>query len=178
MAQRRGFPQGRGSVRRKTDWGFGPSTSGIVLSLSAAGTAVSDGVTPGFGALTIVRTRGAYNIELNSSQGVAEGAQIALGLCKVTSEAFAVGATAIPDPVTDDDWDGWFWYQYVGFHRSAAATQIAIDNATFVYGVIDSKAMRRVDVSEVVCFVMGLEEEISSVTATLTMKSRLLIKSD
>ena len=58
---------------------------------------------------TVLRTVG--SIYVASDQTAANEAQLgAFGLILVTDQALSVGITAIPDPITDINDDGWFVY--------------------------------------------------------------------
>ncbi len=83
---------------------------------------------------TIVRTRAAMSITSDQSS-VAEDQVGALGLIKVNDIALALGATAIPGPLTDIADDGWFVYHPV------AQRGLNAGNANPRY-VVDSQAQR------------------------------------
>ena len=55
----------------------------------------------------------------------------------VTDQAFSIGVTALPDPVTDVGDDGWLWFQSFGQRSDIALTAPASYGYPF-----DSKAKR------------------------------------
>ena len=112
------------------------STSALILNLTSASLEAIG--TP----LTLVRTRGTFDIE--SDQQAASEIQVgALGLCVVTKDALAIGATAIPAPQTDSGWDGWFFWR--NFKRRLNFTTAAGYRPNFsMEYVIDCKAMRKI----------------------------------
>ena len=98
---------------------------------------------------TAVRTRG--NFYIGSDQAaVVEQQTGAIGLIRVTASALAIGITAIPDPVTNSDDDGWFVWQ--GFSQESSLTTTAGLAGGHVYE-IDSKAQRIVREGQVIAVV-------------------------
>ncbi len=64
---------------------------------------------------TLLRVRGMFSFK--SDQAANSEDQLgAVGMILVTDTALAVGITAIPSPVTDDDDDGWLVHQYFAQH--------------------------------------------------------------
>ncbi len=96
------------SHRRATDWFSGPR--GVLTFNSATLKAFATGVTNFQDGQTIVRTRGDLIIGLSATGGALEGfTRVAVGMCIVTTKASDIGPTAIPGPLTEVAWDGWFW---------------------------------------------------------------------
>ena len=100
----------------------------------------------------------------------------ALGIGVVTSDAFAVGVTAVPNPVDDADWDGWMWHQFVSVHTITATIADGV-NAQGVYArvPIDTKAMRKIPLNETVFLSLQVAEAISA-TMEVFADSRMLLK--
>ena len=148
---------------RQTDWSLGPQARDE--SLSATGLSLwTLGATPIVDGETIVRTHGIFSIFLRSVGAVGDGYFGAFGLAKVTDKAFAIGTTAIPGPLTEVDWDGWFVHRFFDV-RAVTATIGDGANAGYVSQRImfDSKAMRKVDETEVVVGVVEVVESGASV---------------
>ena len=168
------FPSHAGA-RRKTSWSGAPFG---LFSLAANGAAIAptntQALVPG---LTLVRTRGELLVILESVGAINDGFRVAAGLCIVSENAFGVGVTAIPTPLTDIAWDGWLWYWAgsVFSDRTAAEAELAADNMTSVRIPIDSKAMRKFKETDVL---VGVVEVVETGTATLTahMEGRILVK--
>ena len=174
MARRsRGSFPVRGAARRKTAWDVGPggqtvttyATSGVTL-LGFGAAAVVDG-------LTLIRLRGDIEIILMGASGISNGYAGAMGIGIVTAEAFAAGATAMPDPVADLEWDGWLWHQFIQVHSDIIkSTTLNIPNQHYS---VDSKAMRKLRLGDTIFM---SSEFIESGTATMDIwfNSRLLVK--
>ena len=67
---------------------------------------------------------------------------VALGIGIVSADAFAVGSTAMPGPITDPGWD-WMYVNYFGAITGATTTEVFEGNA-FRNLVVDTKAMRKI----------------------------------
>ena len=171
-ARRSRFPQ-TGAPRRRVSWGIGPF--GAILGVSAstnnvfptAAQALSDD-------LTVVRTRGRLLLQLLTADAVAAGFQWAFGMCNVTENAVGVGVSALPDPLTDIAWDGWFVHE-TGFMIAVDSTPA--ENACNACQVItiDSKAMRKThDTDTIVALLAVTESPVATMQAHLS--TRLLDK--
>ena len=163
-------------ARRQVSWGLGPEGT---VQLSSAGSAVF----PFAGAsiedgLTIVRTRGELNMGLSIATTALDGFnRVAFGMCIVSENAAAVGITAIPTPITDEAWDGWYVY-WTGSVFSVVATA-AISNFAGVSNVrmpIDSKAMRKFKRTDVIVGVIETGTEVGTASLTAKLASRTLAK--
>jgi len=169
---RRGFTHP--SQRRKTSWSIGPEDIDGGTAASAD-ELWSGGVTLNVPEVTIVRIRGLIRVYLNSAAALADGFEFACGIGLVTNEAFAGGATAIPSPLGDEDWDGWMFHSY-GDVRSVSATFATGPNAfSAVFQIdIDSKSMRKWNDGMTL---FGKTQWVESGTASTTMHavSRVLL---
>jgi len=180
MARSRGYSRLRtGSAsRRKTGWEEGPgqagggeqtiSATGKVI-LGAGASALNDG-------LTVVRTRGQLLVRQSTSAAANNGYTFGMGICIVSSDAFAVGITAIPGPITDMDWDGWFYHDF-GFVQSNTATTADIGeqiSATYRKDV-DSKAMRKLGINDTIVAVFE-STLVGTAQLRVFFDSRVLIK--
>ena len=114
--------------------------------MAAASAVLVQSFTPIVGGETIIRTRGLFSVA-SDQVASAESYMGAYGLAVVTAQALSVGITAIPHPVTDAPWGGWFFHQYFcADYHVVASTGIAAP--WFSNYVIDSKAMRKLDEDE------------------------------
>ena len=174
MARRRRFGSVRGgqSARRRTSWSIGPE--GILSPASTAVSGFATGVGPSLPGLTIVRVRGELFLHLLTSSVAQGGFQWAAGLAVVTAKAFGIGATAIPGPFTDIEWDGWLWHSQ-GVLKGAGST-LSESLGGWVQRVeIDSKAMRKLPEETIL---VGMLETVEVGTATMhvELRSRVLVK--
>ena len=140
--QRSGF---RGGARkRKSTWvapadqayvsvaaGGATLLSSFDISLAANSAAIGS---------TIVRTRGQVSIRPASFLADVDIVG-AFGVGVVSSQALAVGITAVPEPFDEADWDGWMvWRSFSYRLEFADATGVRMLSWDFE---VDSKAMRK-----------------------------------
>ena len=123
--------------------------------------------------LTIVRTRGELLVFLLSAANPQEGFNFACGICNVTENAFGVGVTAVPAPLTDINWDGWLWHYQGAVKAFAAATFSDISQSVRI--VVDSKAMRKTHNTDVIVAVFETVE-VGTATMHAELRTRVLDK--
>ena len=168
------FP--RSSARRKTGWSLGPR--GTSTTVSSTGTVLfATGTIILLDAVTLIRTRGQLVMNLETADAAGSGFEWAFGMCFVNENAASVGVTAVPDPVADIAWDGWFVYE-TGTLLSRQATAGLLDapsqsNTDLIR--IDSKAMRKTHISDVAFGVLGVTE-LGTSTMRAFIQSRMLFK--
>jgi len=138
-----GFTLRSGVMRRETLWvSFGP----VSVAMATSSTAVQIGTFSATFLLdtapfTIVRTRGDWLV-LSDQSAASESYDVGLGCAIVTSQAIAIGVTAVPTPMTDADSDAFFVYEH-------AHGRLEVLDATGAFEAgrdrqFDSKAMRKV----------------------------------
>jgi len=136
VRSRGGYPARRPSLK---DWtGLGLDSTYNAL---AAASAVIVGSFTGLSDVTILRIRGLLSI---GSDQVAAGEEVhgALGVAIVSEEAFTVGITAVPLPITNDDSDLWMLWQPFA-HGIQFGTGVGFQEPRLSNWVVDSKAMRK-----------------------------------
>ena len=164
--------QGR---RRKVSWSAGPNgaiatviTSTVSLFPNGAQSVLED--------LTIVRIRGELLVYLSLAGGAKnEGYRWAFGMANVTENAFGIGVTAVPAPLTDIGWDGWMvHHQGQVLARGAALKDGSPTESQRV--IIDSKAMRKVHNTDVLMAVFETTEVGAGAEMEASLVTRLLDK--
>ena len=169
------------ALRRKTVWGLGPEAALTPLTGSAVNgwSLFSFPIVQG---ATLIRTRGEIMLWLTAATALNDGFRGAVGIAVTTVSAATIGATAIPSPITDDDWDGWLWHHYFSLRAPGPIVQAAValqtDNSltSSVRYEIDSKAMRKIPDSEFA--IVGVLEVALTGTAVMAYEAqtRLLAK--
>ena len=182
MAQPRGRFPVRTQTKRRTGWDFGPGGTSI-LSISATGPGFLGSVAQSLvDGLTVVRTRGRFMMYLDAATSAHNGFVGAFGIGITTLQAITIGITAVPVPLTDADWDGWLFHQFIqcvspvviGAGITAGDARSAAPTATVAFDV-DSKAMRKMDEDMVLFAAFDLAETGAS-GARLMFDSRILLK--
>ena len=96
-----------------------------------------------------------------------------MGICKVTAQAQSVGITAIPGPISEMNWDGWLWHQFISLHDADA--NVASGASSFQRVDIDSKAMRIFDPEDVIVAMLEVTE-IGTAEMDVFLDIRMLFK--
>ncbi len=131
MARSRGVYRGRQSPRRSVGWDFGPGGAAAQTQISATGSVIATSVANVLeDGLTLVRLRGRFHAYLSTASGAQTGFTGAFGIAVVTAAAAAAGAASVPTPITEQDWDGWLYWQSIGIFSAigpltGAATELA-----------------------------------------------------
>ena len=161
-------------VKRATDWQLATLSSGYVtvaanskVLIASIGSSALAGISPA----TIVRTRGMLSVA--SDQSAAPEAQIGgFGVGFVNEVARALGVTALPGPVNEALWDGWFVHQFFQ-QRFEELSQVGFDTTGAIQYVIDSKAMRKFESDEGLVFMV---ENNATTGFQVALQLRLLVK--
>jgi len=117
---------------------------------------------------TIVRERNNWFVRSD----VVTGGEVwgcALGACVVTEQANAIGSSAVPTPITDQDSDQFYMYDEIyGRFGGTAVEEVGARK------VVESKAMRKVGDNDQAIIVFETPSFVSS--ATIVFGGRFLIK--
>jgi len=169
-AGRSGFIRRDGGRRRETLWIQGAWTENNVAGGGALLLGVLSAAALALRPFTVVRTRGMLLV--NSDQTAATERQLgAYGFAVVSEQAAAIGVTAVPTPVTDQDSDLFFVYESFARMQNVAS---AIGISEYMPQTFDSKAMRKVEDGSTIVDVMELSSLSDGVTFQVAF--RQLIK--
>jgi len=170
--------------RRLSDWagGVASGTAGSVQTINSTA-AVLLGTSFAFATdVTIVRQRGEFLLFLESATAPADGLFGAFGIAVASTAAVTAGASAVPTPITEQDWNGWIYHRYFSLIASAAIAGGAAADADLVAPVtaairfeIDAKAMRKVTNLDSLYAAIEVTE-IGTASAKLHMNTRMLVK--
>ena len=143
------MPRGRGGYRsggKKIDFKSWFSIPAITLPFTGNAT-VSGGALLFDIPATVLRIRGELIYQMQAT-GIAIGdqARVGFGLGIVSQDAFALGATALPDPLGDVSFPWLFWNETNFASELAAATNTAGSAVRRL--VVDTKAMRKLKPEE------------------------------
>ncbi len=173
---RAGFVMRRGGERRETQW---ISAAMTATTLAAASTAALTGVLNAAALalrpFTIVRVRGFWHVR-SDQIAASEIWGAALAWAVVSTEASAIGVTAVPTPETDRGSDNFFVYETM-MGRISEQGALAAGFSFIEQGqgqAFDSKAMRKVNNDQDVVIVV--ETPSISPSAAIIEGARFLIK--
>ena len=173
------------SPRRKSSWGVGPETTvngGPETITGTTAQIATTAVTLTLDGATLVRTRGELVVNILTAAAQADGFHGAFGIAKATAPAFTAGVAAVPTPLTEEDWDGWLYHRYFSLlsggiiNQGVSADEDIINSTIAALRVeVDSKAMRKVAITEVIYAVIEVVE-VGTSTLRWSFNSRLLFK--
>ena len=124
---------------------------------------------------TLIRVRGVINLR-GTAIGAAEArGQITMGLIVVTQKAFTAGLASMPAPATDISSDWLWWDTRTMVVQSATADE---DTALGINRLIpvDNKAMRKIEMNQLLAFIVQNVSLNSSITTQVSGHLRVLIK--
>ncbi len=102
---------------------------------------------------TVLRSVGAMSV-VSDQVGTTEEITGAVGMRIFNDTAVAAGIASLPDPVTDVDDDGWFFYQAFN-HRFSLITAAGFESPAGQQIMFDSKAKRIVEEGSTIVVVVG-----------------------
>jgi len=157
------------SKRRATEWFASVDITGSTVLAAATFVFTASFSTAELAKRPFTITRTIGGIWVASDQVAAlEFPFGAMGMQVVSEKAVATGATALPDPITEEASDAWFVYQ------SFAVAGGPIDGSGGVWFPFDSRAQRKVeDGSDVAVMVTNADANFG---LRFILKFRLLIK--
>ena len=100
---------------------------------------------------TVIRMLGEYIFLPSSAPAAADSAQITVGIGKVSTDAFTLGSTAMPDPSGDVDYPWLYWAQHVFFANDTGVGSTLGAKAARVS--FDIRSMRKFTTKESLVFV-------------------------
>ena len=155
--RRQGF--GRGSVAPKRQIGNTGVTAEIDGGTSVIGIvklAYNFGFVAAIDALTIVRSRGEFAVRIAAAAVGDTIVRGAFGMIVVSADAFAVGVTAIPGPISDVGNDWFVWAPFNLLFDDG----ITEEDSKYVTSVpFDSRGMRKLKFGQNVVLVLEVEAD-------------------
>ncbi len=170
---RRGVARG---AKRSKVWVSG---SGVSLSHAASSlalfTIVSEADLENLGKPTIARMRGRALVKADLSVVPPAGISYAFGIALIEKNAFAIGATAVPGPLTSPEF-GWIDYHTGNIHVEFDASDDLLGGGCWSE-TIDSKAMRKVVPGHVLAgvFETGASFDTNAMIVNFMFNSRILL---
>ena len=183
MGRSRGSFRGRSPVRqrRRTGWTVGPGGATEANITASSVTILGSGIVTTLDGHTIARIRGEFMAYLISATAVNDGFGCALGIGLVTEDAFDVGATAVPDPLTEMEWDGWMYHRLFAIRAPGVIVGAASEDADNVMATtsairfeVDTKAMRKFEERMALIAVLEVVENGTAVMQ-VNFNSRMLL---
>jgi len=168
LTRRGSFP-----ARRKNSWEEGPGGVTVTSVSSVASVILGSGAQVTQDGLTLVRTRGLFTFAAASVGAAATDQMLgAVGIGVVTAEAFAIGVTAVPVPITTQGWDGWIYWSPLQLSPS----QNAASPGAYIVKEVDSRAMRKLRLGDTIYAALQISLDGGTLSYQTYFDSRLLLK--
>ena len=172
--RRQGF--GRGSVAPKRQIGNSGFTAEIDGGTSVIGIvklAYNFGFVAAVDALTVVRTRGEFGVRIAAAAAGDTILRGALGMIVVSSDAFAVGVTAVPGPISDVGND---WFVWAPFNLLYDDVVTEFDSKYVATVPFDSRGMRKMKIGQNIVVVLEVEADRAGSSIDSSVSLRLQFK--
>ena len=158
--------------KRRVSWdGFNVDISNLVVGTAQFQTVLTEAILESYPTPTLVRSRGKLTVLTDPSSSPGSFGFVTLGLIVVTSAAAAAGG--VPNPATNTGND-WLWWDS-GFIGAAAADVIG-EEITVDRLIVDSKAMRKIGLNQVLILVADLQTCEGTMVANICGPLRILLK--
>ena len=175
MAHSRGFSPRSRTQRRRVEWNAGTGGTGLTSGAASGSQFLGATNVPAVGGLTIIRTRGMFDIFLDGP-GATDGDGFfgAMGVGIATDAAIAAGITGVPTPITEQSWDGWLYHHFFSIHQGDVSA-LSGNPSMHQRIEVDSKAMRKLP-SDMTMYAAIEVVEIGAATFNAFWDSRVLVK--
>jgi len=171
MARRRVFQ--RAAPRRRMTWEGSQVDMTMTSGASTVLAIVTEATLENIPNPTIVRVRGNLLLRVTAQGAAGTRGILFLGIKLTTATALA--ATAVEVPGTDIGSD-WLWWEARGFSTLDTGIGQSNNQQTYVHLPIDSKAMRKVEINQVLVLVVQHTALVSTQTLQATGGLRILLK--
>ena len=173
MARRRVFQ--RAAARRRTSWEGAQLNFTLTTGVQSQAAIVSEAILENVPNPTIVRIRGEVLVAVSASGAAGAVSEAVMGIKITTSSAFAAGGASVESPSTEIGGD-WIWWHTAPLRNDAAFTAGNDEGLLWARVPIDSKAMRKVKVNEVLIFVVHNVAIASTHSQVISGGVRILLK--
>ncbi len=126
------------------------------------------------GGVTLIRTRGWASFHFDPTS-IADTFNVGIGLGVYSSDAFTIGATAMPGPLTDADYD-WIFHTTLVFGPAFSATEDGTNIRNNHWLEVDSKAMRKIKPNQTIGWIAEGDVLSGGGTVDLSVSTRYLFK--
>ncbi len=151
-------------------WGAIPGATFNITGDSTVGAGGLSFVEPA----TILRCRGTLLAQLDETKQVGDDIVLGFGLFILSSDAFASGTGAFPDPLGDMEFP-WLYYHRWAMRASVAAGEESLGASCYRLE-IDTKAMRKIKPLETLAYALQYAQSVGTPVCDVDIESiRVLI---
>ncbi len=127
-----------------------------------------------FAGNTVLRMLGEYGVAPTSAPSTTDQAKCTIGIGVVSTDAFNVGASAMPDPAGEPGYPWLYWAEHPLFY--SATTQDAASAVGTVRQAFDIKSMRKVTDRQSLVFIFQYTDILGAPPLTMAAsQTRVLI---
>ena len=124
---------------------------------------------------TILRIRGAVQASFDSTNTVGDDLALTWAIGIVSSDAFAAGVSAMPDPAGEPEYP-WLWWGTMFLHSEETAVPAAAWGTHSMRLEVDSKAMRKVSPGQSLVWLMQATSQVGAPLTNIDfMQTRVLV---
>ncbi len=124
-------------------------------------------------AWTVMRMIGEIMIRPEATLAAGDHCNVGIGIGVVSTDAVAVGGTAVPDPVTEGDYP-WLYWRVFGFDFQGTDLESA-SASNSVRETFDVRSMRKLKPRESLAFIFEYEDGSGAPPLLLKANARILI---
>ena len=152
--RRTGTFSGRSAAPRRQifNQGITGEVDGVTTVVGVVKVVGSIGVANGEAPVTLVRTRGRWEFSVASVSALGID-RCVMGIMIVSADAFNIGVTALPGPLSDIENDWIVWEPLINAHTSSQAEG---DIRSF-----DSRGMRKLKLGDVLAVMFEIESDVA-----------------
>ena len=130
-------------ARRRKEWAALPGNN---IDMTASGTSLGSSIAFTLGGQTVLRMMGEYAIIPTSAPTIGDRVTVTVAIGVVSTDAFNVGATAVPDPSGEPGYPWLYWASHP--FRFAAATIDPRTAASELRHSFDVKSQRKLSIGQ------------------------------
>ena len=132
---------------------------GLVTVVGIAKAAGSVSIASGELPVTLVRTRGRWQTDVAAvaARGID---RFVMGMIVVSADAFAIGVTALPGPITDSENDWIVWSPLMNVHGSTVTSAREFTDRAD----LDSRGMRKLKEGDILAVMFEVESDTAGTT--------------
>ena len=160
---------GRHGPRRNKSWSSIPGGS---VGLTGNATGVTGGFSTAGLQATIMRMLGEYVVMATAGATALDRARIAVGIGVVSSDAFALGVSAMPDPGAEPDYPWLFWAEHIIRFTTSDAGELG---GSIRHG-FDIRSMRKISSRQTLAMIIEYTDEVGAPPLTFSAATtRILV---
>ncbi len=125
---------------------------------------------------TIMRILGEYTVAPTTAPTAADVVEVGVGIALVSSDSFAVGSSASPDPIGDEGYPWMYWASHKLHFPSSSLVSGSMEAS--VRHRIDVKGMRKIRQDQTLAMIVQYVDVVGTPPITVSLASARLLTAD